>query len=122
MTSRSLSFDLNQNATDRNNIQERQQELKDRELQATWEKFEQSLREKEQDSRLDKELEHKTSLKDSLREILDLAREENKSVCQKLISRQNGFKVKILNLQAEPAKEKKCLGSASRGSNKLWYN
>ena len=45
-----------------------------------------------------------TSLKDSLREILDLAREENKSICQKLIYHQKGFKAKVLKLQAELAK------------------
>ena len=69
------------NATDRTKIQdlERQLELKDRELQTTREKFEQSLMEKEQDFQGSMEQE------------------------------KNGFKAEILKLRAELAKEKKVI-------------
>ena len=59
----------------------------------------------EQVSRLNKELENMTSLKDSLREILDLAREENKAIRQKTNFPSKG--VQVSTLQAELAKEKK---------------
>ena len=69
------------NAADRTKIQdlERQLELKDRELQTTREKFEQSLMEKEQDFQGSMEQE------------------------------KNGFKAEILKLRAELAKEKKVI-------------